>query len=186
MWLSMSRLLLDGYKPVNKRWPVYTLDTATKEIETQWFSSQTEGKKAGPTCGRGDFRKAGRWGSRHEAFFALYAYDGALHLWLDGQDVNFDHHNVQVKRGADFLLRKHFQVIVDGQRIFECRYSYIDHEDVPDEDIFWSMARNLANPERRLRNLLLLQDKANGISSITDSYLQALDDRVKRGLASTK
>jgi len=177
----MSRLLLDGYKPVTKRWPVYTLDTDTKKVETQWFPNQTESKKAGAMCGFGDLRKVGGWGSRHDGFFALYAHERSLHLWLDGQDVNLERHNVQVKRGTDFLLRKHFQVVVDGQKIFECRYSYVDHEDVPDEDIFWSMTRNLASPERRLRNLLLLEDKAKGMNVATEGYLQALDERVKRG-----
>jgi hypothetical protein len=175
----MSRLLLDGYKPVKKQWPVYTLDTVTKKIETQWFPNQIEGMKAGPMWGRGDFRKVGSWRSRHDGFFALYADNGSLHLWLDGKDVNLDQHRVQVKRGTDFLLRKHFQVIVDGQQIFECRYSYLDYEDVPDEDIFWSMTRSLASSEDRLRELFMLEDKAKGMNMATDSYFQALDERVK-------
>jgi hypothetical protein len=177
----MTCLLLDGYKPIKERWPVYTLNTATKEVTTQWFPNQAKAKKAGPKCGVGDTRKTGRWRSTRDGFFALYVHDGALHLWLDGSDVNLDSHNVVVRRNTDFLLRKRFRVGVDGKAAFECRYSYLDYEEVPDQDIFWFISRSLADPERRRRTLLILEDKAKGIDQSTDNYFQTLDQRAKRG-----
>lgn len=175
----MTRLLLQGYKSVKRQWPLYELDTSTGLVVTQWFASQKEWGNVGTRCGMGDLRRIGKWGSQREVFVALFALGGTLHLWLDGQDIDLGSHDVVVKRRTDFLLRKHFTVEVDKRVVFECRYSYLDYEDFPDQDIFWAMTRNLADSEHRCRTLLVLEDKANGVDQSTQDYFNTLEDRIK-------
>lgn len=175
----MTRLLLEGYKPIKRRWPVYELDIETGQVETNWFASQADWNSGPPRCGMGDVRRIGALGSRHDAFVALFAYNGALHLWLDGQDIDLAVHDVVVTRKTDLLLRKHFSVEVDKRVVFECRYSYLDYEDFPDEDIFWAMTRNLVDAEHRHRLRLLLEDKLTGMNQSTEGYFKNLEDRLR-------
>lgn len=176
----MSKFVLDGYRPINKRWPVYTLNIETKKVDVQWFENQKEGGQLGPQVGMGDFRKIGSWGNKKEGFYALYVDGNSLYLWLDGQcfDLINGEVSISIKRNVDFLLRKRFRIFADGVAIFDCRYSYLDYEDFPDTDIFWYMARSLNNIEGRIRTLILWQDKAQGQRLITDEYIQNLDERV--------
>jgi hypothetical protein len=175
----MTVLLLDGYRPVKMRWPVYTLDTVTKRIDTQWFSNQAAGKAAGPVCGCGDFRRIGKLWERHDGFFALYAHGRSLHLWLDGESLKIDERQVQVRRSTDILLRKRFRVIVDDRVIFECRYSHLDYEDFPDQDIFRYMTRSFVDAELRRRTRLIWEDKAKGVDQSSGGYFADLEERVK-------
>jgi hypothetical protein len=176
----MSKLLLDGYRPIKKRWPVYSLDDESGELNTQWFENQKAGAKSGPKSGLGDHRKIGGLLHREVGFFALYATDDSLYLWLNGKCIDVLRDDVVVKRSVDLLLRKRFRVYSRGQLVFDCRYSYLDYEDFPDEDIFWHMARSLKTQEKRLRTLLIWRDKANGNSQPTDEYARNLKDRVSQ------
>lgn len=181
----MNKFMIDGYRPINKKWPIYTLDFETRKVDIEYFENQKEAGKVGLLVGTGDFREIGAWGKKKKGFFAVYVNDNSLFLWLDGQCFNLinDEVVVTIKRGVDFLLRKRFRVFVDGQQIFDCRYSYLDYEDFPDEDIFWYMARNLSDMESRFRTLILLGDKIQGSYQLTDEYCQNLDTRVKAAIA---
>jgi hypothetical protein len=157
----MTNLLLNGYKSRKGKWPIYELDTKTGSISTRLFESEIEGRKAVLTSGMGDFRKLGFWGTGRESFVAAYAKQGSLHLWLDGKDFDLSKTNVELKRGTDFLLRKHFQVFSDSKVVFESRYSYLDYEDFPDEDIFWWMTRSLSDADSRDYTLRIFGEKQN-------------------------
>jgi hypothetical protein len=173
----MAIILLDGYRPASRGWPVYRLDTQAGQVETLWFANQRDGADAGLTCGVGDYRNCGKWLSEKKGFFAFYATNDSLHLWLNGQTINIAEH-VTALRDTDFLLRKRFRVFIEEGLVFDCRYSYLDHEDVPDEDIFWNIARSLSSKAMRVRTFLLWKDKAEGTARSTDEYYAALTSRV--------
>lgn len=184
----MSKLLLDGYRPINKKWPVYTLNMETNTVDVKWFNNQKEGSHLGPQVGAGDFRKVGALGKRKEGFFAAYMHNDSLYLWLDGQcfDLISNESSITLKRDVDFLLRKRFRVFADGVQVFECRYSYLDYEDFSDTDIFWYMARNLSSMEGRVRALIILQDKLQKKDQSTEAYFQGLDVRVNTEIKNMK
>ena len=179
MWVpAMSKIALEGYRPIEKRWPVYALNLESGEVDTLWFANQKEGLAARPKQGMGDFRKVGRWSRRSLGFFALYTTENSLFLWLDGIRLDVLRDEVSIKRRVDFLLRKRFMVHVGGSLVFDCRYSYLDNEDFPDKDIFWYMTRSLATKEMRIRTFLLWVDKAAGKTQSTDEYARDLTERV--------
>lgn len=187
MWVpAMSKIALEGYRPIERRWPVYALNLKSGEVDTQWFANQKEGLAAGPKQGMGDFRKIGRWLRKSQRFFAFYAAENSLFLWLDGIRLDVLRDEVSIKRRVDFLLRKHFIVHVGGSLVFDCRYSYLDYEDFPDKDIFWHITKSLATKEMRIRTLLLWRDKAAGKTQSTDEYIRDLTERVNSMMAKGK
>lgn len=180
----MSKIVLNGYRYIGKRWSVYTLDTESKGVENSWFGSQPESESFGPKWGLGDFRYFGEWFARKEGFFALYADEASLYLWLNGRSYDLIHDDVSIHRGLDLLLRKHFRVYADGVLVFDCRYFYSDGT-FPEEDIFSYITRCSKSMENRFHTLLLLQDTVNGTFQATNEYMKELSERVKstmRGL----
>jgi len=174
----MSKVVLNGYRYIGKRWPVYTLDTTSKRIETLWFGSQPESESLGPKCGFGDFRHFGRWFERQKGFFALYADAASLYLWLNGESYDLIRDDVSMHRGLDLLLRKRFRVYADGVLVFDYRYFYSDGT-FPGEDIFSYMARCSKSLKSRFHTLLSWQDHVNGTFRATDEYKKELDKRVE-------
>ncbi|MBF0523957.1 MAG: hypothetical protein HQK56_02535 [Deltaproteobacteria bacterium] len=174
----MSKIVLNGYRYIEKRWPVYTLDTESRKVETLWFASQPESETFGPKCGFGDFRYFGKRFARVKGFFALYADGASLYLWLDEKSYDLIHDDVSIHRGLDLMLRKRFRVYADGVLVFDCRYFYSDGT-FPDEDIFSYIARCSKSIESRFHTLLLWQDTANGTFRATDEYMKDLNERVK-------
>lgn len=181
-----TNIVLDGYRPINNKWPVYVLDVETNKVEVRWFKNQKEGGQLGPQVGMGDFRKAGTLLNRKKGFFAVYTSGNSIFIWLDGQ--NFDLLNedlpITIIRDVDFLLRTRFRVFAGNIVKFEYRYYYIDWEEFPDTDIFWYMARELVTINDRVRALILWQDKAKGNRVLTDEYMQILNARVSAAMKS--
>lgn len=177
----MSKIVLNGYRYIEKRWPVYTLDTESRKVETRWFASQSESETLGPKCGFGDFRYFGKRFARAKGFFALYADDASLYLWLNGKSYDLIYGDVSVHRGLDILLRKHFRVHADGLPVFDCRYFYSDGK-FPEEDIFSYIVRCSKSFESRFHTLLLWQDHKNGTFRTTDEYMKELNERVESAM----
>ena len=155
----MTEVRLDGYKPDKQGWPSYLLCTRTGRVATRWFESQEKSAALGGLCGTGDFREYGSLFQRVNGFFALYVRGGTLYLWLDGRCIDLFKENVTIKRVVDLLLRKKFTACLDGIKIFECRYSYLDYDDFPDKDIFWYLARSLDTKESMMRSFLIWRDQ---------------------------
>jgi hypothetical protein len=176
----MNPVILEGYRPIEMRWPVYVLDTRTQNATVEWFPSQQHARSARAPVGVGDLRSTGPWYRRTEQFFALFTDGDLLILWIEGRRVNALAPGLSVTRDSDYLLRKRFCVRLDGKLVCDLRYSYLDHEDVPDEDIFAYFARSLATPRDRLRAWLYWSDTAARANVEVDpaAYRSSLDERV--------
>lgn len=172
------QLILDGYRPIRRKWPVYTLDTDTCAIETKWFKNQTEARQSSRVCGYGDFRVLGYRPKRRNVFIAIYAHADSLYLWTDGLHFDLLDEKVEAQRRKLFISTKCFRVLVDGRVIWKARYSYWDYEDMPDEDIFWYVARSAASMNDRLRALFMWQDLARGVFKDAREFNEHLTERI--------
>jgi hypothetical protein len=179
-----NEIVLDGYRPVGGRWPIYLLRPDIMQVETRWFDDQRGGRELGPKSGTGDFRNVGGWLKRRAVFIALYANEGRLYVVVDDQKLEVMDKEVAVRRTTDVLLRKRFVLYSYGRVIVDVRYSYLDNEDVPDQDIFSYLERSLRSRESCLRALLIWQDKASGINQTTAAYFSRLTERVHERLTS--
>ena len=122
------------------------------------------------------------WFHRQRSFIGIYAADESLHLWLHGLSLDFASGNVKALRDKDFLLRKRFRVYNSQKLVFKCHYSYLDDEDVSDEDIFSYISRSSESIETQLRTLLIWQNRSEGRGQPAQSYFDGLSGRIKEKL----
>lgn len=172
------KFVLDGYRPIRGRWPLYVLDTGTSAIETRWFKNQTEARQSSRVCGYGDFRVIGYWPKRKNLFVAIYTDANSLYLWTDGLHFDLLDDKVDAQRRQLFISTKCFRVLVDGKVKWKVRYSYWDYEDVPDEDIFWYISRSAVSMNDRLKALFMWQDLAGGFFKDAGDFNEHLTERI--------
>ncbi|GAC1596754.1 MAG: hypothetical protein NVS4B10_05990 [Myxococcales bacterium] len=108
----------------------------------------------------------------------MFADGPGLTLWLNGRRVNGLSADVVAQRDSDVILRKRFRVFERGVLVCDYRYLSIDHEDVPDVDIFSWLARSLSGDEARARTWLIFSDQLSGAFAPTEEYLRQLPSRV--------
>ncbi len=181
---SETPIVLDGYRPVRRRWPIYILARATGTFEVRTYPDGAAASAAEKDVrGVADVRRLGSWWWNDKGLIAVYVEGGRLFLWLDGLHIDLMNDGVQIRRRMDLLLRKRFTIHVDGALVFDVHYSYLDWEDFPDEDIFWYIARELHSMDGRYRALLIREDRMNGIADGTDAYYREFESRVAARLA---
>ena len=177
-------IVLVGYRPVRLSWPIYVLARATRAFEVRTYPDQAAAMAAERNVrGVADVRRLGSWWWNDKGLIAVYVENGRLFLWLDGLHIDLMNDGVQIRRRLDLLLRKRFTVHVDGALVFDVHYSYLDWEGLPDEDIFWYIARELHSMEGRYRALLIREDRMSGIADGTGAYYEKFERRVAARLA---
>lgn len=177
-------IVLVGYRPVRRSWPIYVLARVTREFQVRTYPDQAAAMSAERNVrGVADVRRLGSWWWNDKGLIAVHVENGRLFLWLDGLQIDLMNDGVQIRRRLDLLLRKRFTVHVDGALVFDVHYSYLDWEDLPDEDIFWYIARELRSMEGRYRALLIREDRMSGVADGTDAYYEKLESRVAARLA---
>jgi hypothetical protein len=162
---------------------VYFLDVATNVVRARWFKDQREAASVGPMSGSGDFRRIGGCINNRVGFVGMFADGPSLTLWLDGRQVNALSAEVVVRKDTDVLLRRRFRVFERGDLVCDYRYLYLDHEDVPDVDVFSWFARSLDDMKARIRTWLMLADQLGGTFVSTEEYFRKLTGRVEEVLS---
>jgi hypothetical protein len=147
---SLDRAIcLKGFRRNGKSSPIYTLLPATGEVITLPVAGPGSVCEPEILSGFGDLRRGKSSVFAPKQFYALYADDESLYLWLGGKRFDALRDDVRAQRQSLLGSLHRFRVWAQGTLHVDVIYWYPDDVDVPPNDIFWYIADRLETPERR-------------------------------------